>query len=424
VKISLLTIGAMGDTQPFLALAVRLKQQGHTVRLAARPDFATLATSYGIEFAPLGNPYESLLRSEEVATAIGSGNMLRMIVRQASDRKQRKAFFDRLDTDALRAVEGAEAIIYKSSWIPFYSIAEKLDVPTAAAMFMPLTPTRSFPSFLIGGGKDRGRMINALVWRMTEQFVWQVARNFDNKMRRELLDFPPLPIWGPSARHLERTPLFYAYSPSVLPRPADWPDRIHVTGFWFSDPPPGWMPPPDLVAFLENGPPPIYVGFGSMPSGSAENTLKLILKALELSHQRGILLSGWAGIGEERKLPEYAFGVQSVPHSWLFPRMRAVVHHGGAGTTGAGLRAGIPSIITPFVADQPNWAMRIEALGVGPHPVPFSELTADLLATAIVKATTDTAMQQRASDLGRQIRDEDGIGTAINLFMSLASQTG
>jgi sterol 3beta-glucosyltransferase len=418
LKISLLTIGAMGDTQPFVSLAVRLKQQGHAVRLAARPDFAELAASYNIEFVPLGNPYKSLLRSEEVATAIGSGHMLKMIVKQASDANQRKAFLDRLDTDAMRAVESAEAIIYKSSWIPFYSIAEKLGVPSASAMFMPLTRTRSFPSLLIGGGKDRDAIINSLLWRITEQFVWQVSRNFDNKMRRELLGLSPLPFWGPSARQLERTPLYYAYSPAVIPRPADWPDRIHVTGFWFSDPPPGWRPPSDLVDFMKSGPPPVYVGFGSMPSGSAEDTLKLILKALELSRQRGVLLSGWAGIGEERTLPEYAFGVQSIPHSWLFPQMSAVVHHGGAGTTGAGLRAGVPSIVTPFVADQPSWARRIEALGVGPGAIPFRELTADLLADAIRQTTSDTAMRQRASDLGEQIRAEDGVGTTVDLFLS------
>ena len=408
----------MGDTQPFVALAARFKQQGHTVKLAARPDFAGLAASYGIEFAALGNPYKSLLRNEEVATAIDSGNMFRMIVKQASDANQRKAFLQGLDTDAISAVEGADAIIYKSSWIPFYSIAEKLGVPSAAAMFMPLTRTSSFPSFLIGGGKDRGTTINSLLWRITEQFIWQVARNFDNKMRGELLGLPRLPLLGPSARQLERTPLFYAYSPTVIPRPADWPDRIHVTGFWFSDPPPGWTPPRDLVAFLESGPPPVYVGFGSMPCGSAEDTLKLILKALELSHQRSVLLSGWAGIGEDRKLPEYALGVESVPHSWLFPRMSAVVHHGGAGTTGAGLRAGVPSIVTPFVADQPNWARRIEALGVGPRAIPFRELTAELLADAIRQATSDTAMRQRASALGERIRHEDGVGTTVDMFIN------
>ena len=414
----------MGDTQPFISLAARFKQQGHSVKLAARPDFASLASAYEIEFVPLGNPYKSLLRSEEVATAIGSGNMLKMIIKQASDSKQRKAFFDGLDTGAMRAVEGAEAVIYKSSWIPFYSIAQKVGVPSAAAMFMPLTRTAFFPSFLIGGGKDRGATIDSMIWRITEQFIWQVSRNFDNRMRSELLGLPRRPFFGPSARQLERTRLYYAYSPTVIPRPADWPERIHVTGFWFSDPPPGWTPPPDLVGFLESGPPPVYVGFGSMPSGSAEDTLKLILKALELSHQRGILLSGWAGIGKDRKLPEYAFGVESVPHSWLFPRMSAVVHHGGAGTTGAGLRAGVPSIVTPFVADQPNWAKRIEALGVGPRAIPFRELTAELLADAIRQATSDSAMRQRASALGEQIRREDGVGTTVDLFMNFVEREG
>ena len=204
----------------------------------------------------------------------------------------------------------------------------------------------------------------------------------------------------------------------MIPRPTDWPERIHVTGFWFSDPPPGWTPPADLVAFLGSGPPPVYVGFGSMPSGSAEDTLKLILKALELSHQRGVLLAGWAGVGEDRKLPEYAFGVESVPHSWLFPRMSAVVHHGGAGTTGAGLRAGVPSIITPFVADQPNWARGLRRSASGPRAIPFRELTADLLADAIRQATSDPAMRQRASALGEQIRHEEGVGTTVDLFMS------
>jgi sterol 3beta-glucosyltransferase len=417
MKISLLTIGAMGDTQPFVALAVGLKQRGHAVRLAARPDFAPLAASYDIEFAPLGNPYKSLLKNEAVATAIGSGDMLTMLLRQASDTQQKQAFFEGLDTDTLRAVSGAEAIIYKSSWLPFFSVAEKLGIPAAAAMFMPLTPTLAFPSFLIGGGKDRGMAINSLNWLITEQLIWQVARSFDNKMRRDLLGLRQLPFFGPSTRRLERIPLYYAYSPTVLPRPVDWPERIHVTGYWQSASPPGWAPPADLVAFLESGPPPVYVGFGSMPSGSAEKTLNLILKALELSRQRGVLLSGWAGIGEGTKLPDYAFGIQGIPHSWLFPRMHAVVHHGGAGTTGAGLCAGVPSVVTPFVADQPNWARRVEALGVGPRPIPFAKLTAELLANAL-RETSDQAMRQRAGDLGKRLRAENGVGTAIDAFTS------
>jgi sterol 3beta-glucosyltransferase len=424
MKISLLTIGAMGDTQPFVALAVRLKSQGHSVRLAARPDFASLAASYGIEFAPLGNPYKSVMRDQEVAAAIGSGNLLK-VLKQGSDRKQRQAFFERLDTDTRKAVEGAEAIIYKSSWIPFYSYAEKLRVPCAGAMLMPLTRTRSFPSFLLGGGKDRGRVINSALWRITEQFVWQVARKYDTKVRTELLGLPPLPFFGPvKLQETRRMPLLYAYSSAVLPRPTDWPARAHVTGYWFADPPVGWAPPPELAAFLGAGLPPVYVGFGSMTGGDPEGTLTMVLKALELSNQRGVLLSGWAGLGEGRKLPEYAFVVQSVPHSWLFPRVAAVVHHGGAGTTGAGLRAGVPSVLTPFLADQPSWARRVDELGVGPRPIPFRELTAERLAHAIRQATSDKAMRERAAGIGERIRSEDGLEAATEAFFDYATRGG
>jgi UDP:flavonoid glycosyltransferase YjiC (YdhE family) len=424
MKISVLTIGAMGDTYPFVALAARLKSLGHAVRLAARPDFAPLAASYGIEFAPLGNPYKSVMRDQEVAAAVGSGS-LGKIIKQASDPRRRQVFFERLDTDTMKAVEGSEAIIYKSSWIPFYAYAEKLGVPCVAAMLMPLTRTSSFPSFLLGGGKDRGKIINALLWRITEQFIWQVARKYDTRLRRETLNLPPLPYFGPDKRHeKERIPLLYAYSPAVLPRPADWPERIHVTGYWFADAPSGWAPPQELAAFKEDGPPPVHIGFGSMTGGDPKATLKMILKALELSRQRGILLAGWASLGDGYALPEYAYAVQSVPHSWLFPRMAAVVHHGGAGTTGASLRAGVPSVLTPFVADQPGWAKRVAELGAGPSPIPFKELTAERLADAIGQAVSDAAIRERAERIGKRIRAEDGVAAAIEILMSHVGNGG
>ncbi len=418
MKITILTIGAMGDTQPFVALAARLKSMGHEVKLAARPDFTALAASYGIEFAPLGNPYKAVMRDQAVAKAVGSGS-LGKIIKQGFDQEQRRVFFEGLDTDTMRAVEGADAIVYKSSWIPFYAYAERLGVPCAAAMLMPLTRTRAFPSFLLGRGQDRGAIVNSLLWRITEQFVWQVARSYDTRVRRELLKLPPLPFFGPTRRHgIAKIPLLYAYSPTVLPPPPDWPQRIHVTGYWFAEPPAEWTPPPELLTFLNDGPPPVYIGFGSMTSGDPEGTLKMVLKALALSKKRGILLAGWAGLGEGGALPDYAYAVESVPHSWLFPRVAAVVHHGGAGTTGAGLRAGVPSVLTPFVADQPNWAARIAELGAGPRPIPYKELTAERLADAIREATSNEALRERARMIGEQIRAEDGIGTAAEIILN------
>jgi UDP:flavonoid glycosyltransferase YjiC (YdhE family) len=161
-----------------------------------------------------------------------------------------------------------------------------------------------------------------------------------------------------------------------------------------------------------------------MPSRDAEATLHLAMRALDLSGQRGVLLGGWAGIGKERSLPEHVFSVESIPHSWLFPRMTAVVHHGGAGTTGAGLRSGVPSILTPLLADQPSWARQVHALGVGPAPLPFQTLTAERLAEAIREAMTNHVMRQRAAELSRRIQREDGLGRTSELFLQYLDRWG
>ncbi len=414
MRITLFTIGARGDTQPFVALAVRLRQEGHSVTLAARPDFADLAADYGVDFAPLGHPYQPFITGAAEASALGAGHLLNQLRYGLS---QRRYFADQLHQDAWRAAQGRDAILYKHSWITGYSIAEKLGIPCAAAMFFPLTPTRAFPSFLLGRGIDRGPLLNRLVWSLSEQVVWQLLHRDDTKLRREL-GLRPLPFLGPLTRQQrEEMPVFYAYSPAVLPRPADWPERMQVTGYWFLDPEPGWQPPAELLHFLQAGPPPVSIGFGSMASRDAEATLDLVLKALELSGQRGVLLSGWAGIGEGRTLPEHVFSAESLPHSWLFPHMAAVVHHGGAGTTGAALRSGVPSVLTPLAADQPSWARQVHALGVGPAPLPFQTLTAERLAGAIREAVTSPSMRQCATELGRRIQAEDGLGRTSELFL-------
>jgi sterol 3beta-glucosyltransferase len=243
-----------GDTEPFVALAVRLMRDGHSVRLAARPDFAGLAAGYGVDFAPLGRPYQPFIAGAAEASALGSGHLLRQL---RYGLKQRQYFSDRLSQDAWRAAQGAEAIIYKYSWITGYTIAEKLGVPCAAAMLFPLTPTSAFPTFLLGKGADRGPLVNRALWSVTGQVVWQLLRHEDTKLRRQL-GLRPQPPRGPLARQeREAMPVYYAYSPAVLPRPADWPQRMHVTGYWFLDPPPRWQPPPGLARFLQDGPPPV-----------------------------------------------------------------------------------------------------------------------------------------------------------------------
>ncbi|HEY7416169.1 MAG TPA: glycosyltransferase, partial [Ktedonobacteraceae bacterium] len=369
---------------------------------------------------------QSLLNSAGVTQAIESGRFLKHI--QAAF-AQKGAVSGQLGQDVWQAAQGAEAIIYKNTVIGgyVYSIAETLGIPCAEASFLPVTRTREFPPLILG--KDRGPLLNWLLGQLIdqgiEQVIWQFSRREVNRQRRDLLERSPLPFFGPSAqKHRAGMPIFYAYSPLVLPRPADWPDRIHVPGYWVLDSPSGWQPPAELLQFLEHGPAPVYIGFGSMPSQNSEAMLEMILQALQLAGQRGILLSGWAGIGKGRVLPEGVLSVENIPHEWLFPRMAALVHHGGAGTTGAALRSGVPSIVTPFFADQPFWAWRVHTLGVGSAPLPHKTLTAQQLANAINEAVTNTTMRKRAAEIGRCLQAEDGLGRTIEIFLQYVDRRG
>jgi UDP:flavonoid glycosyltransferase YjiC (YdhE family) len=207
-------------------------------------------------------------------------------------------------------------------------------------------------------------------------------------------------------------PILYSYSATVIPKPANWRDRHHVTGYWFLDAAADFVPPADLVDFLAAGSPPICIGFGSMTGRDPAATTAIVLDALEQTGQRGILLSGWGGIGQ-MALPNTVFQLESAPHDWLFPKVSAVVHHGGAGTTAAGLRAGVPAIVVPFFSDQPFWGDRLAKLGVAPQPIPKKTLTVERLTTALQAVTADHTMRSRAATIGEKIRAENGVQTAV-----------
>ena len=414
MRITLMTLPARGDAEPFVALAVGLARQGHEVKVATRPDLEDLVTANGISFAPLGNPYQPFIAGAARAGAMGSGHPIAKLRYGAS---QRRYVSEGLHQDARRAAEGAEAILYKYPWITAHTVAEKLDIPCVPVMLLPFLPTAEFPSFVLGRGIDRGRVVNGLLWRLPWQAIWSGLRLDDRKLRREL-GLPALPVRAPLPfRQTGRTPVLCPWSESVLARPADWPDHVEVTGYWFLDPPDTWHPPADLVDFIEGGPAPVSIGFGSMATVDPDVTLRLILEALETSGRRAVVLAGWGGLGQATPLPDHVYLAESVPHSWLFPRMAAVVHHGGAGTTGATFRSGVPAIVTPLLADQPSWARRVHALGAGPEPIPFAELTAGRLADAISVVTTDQGIRRRAEEIGQLVRGEDGLGRALEIVM-------
>jgi UDP:flavonoid glycosyltransferase YjiC (YdhE family) len=199
----------------------------------------------------------------------------------------------------------------------------------------------------------------------------------------------------------------------VVPRPPDWGEHIHITGYWYPEDE-TWGPPDELRRFIEAGPPPVFIGFGSMPVSQPERTTSLVLEALKRAGQRAVLHTGWAGLGGD--LHDDVFQIEYAPYNWLFPRMAAVVHHGGSGTTASGLRAGVSTLIVPFLFDQSYWGRRVAALGAGPAPIPYKQLSVDRLAEGITRAVNDAAMRQRAASLGQKIRAEDGIAQARQII--------
>jgi sterol 3beta-glucosyltransferase len=272
-------------------------------------------------------------------------------------------------------------------------------------------------------GLPFGNSLNRLSFHAMRQMMWQSFKASDITARQQL-GMRKGSFWGPWAdfdRNAE--PVLYGYSQYVLPRPSDWAANLHVTGYWFWEGPQTWTPPADLVEFLQAGPPPVYIGFGSMVNRNPQQVAQIALDALAISGQRGVVSAGWGGL-DSSDLPPTVHAISQLPHSWLFPRMAAVVHHGGAGTTSAGLQAGVPSIIVPFMSEQAFWGRRVAQLGVGPRPIPRKQLSSASLAAAITEAVTNAAMQQRSADLGALIRTEDGIANAVAVVKKTLARNG
>ena len=256
--------------------------------------------------------------------------------------------------------------------------------------------------------------VNWLSFRLYNLGFFRMMLPVVNKLRQEILTLPPIPWRYYTKIDISDVPIIYGYSQYVIPKPVDWGDHLHVTGYWFM-PDHHYQPPRELASFLDAGQKPVYIGFGSMLDAEAARTTQIVLEALQITGGRAILHGGWSDFGAQ-ELPDSVLKTGEVPHSWLFPRMAAVVHHGGAGTTAAGLRAGVPSVIVPYFADQPFWARHVHQLGASPAPIPREQLSATKLAAGIKSALKNDQMKTKASQLGQQIRGENGVAQAVELI--------
>lgn len=415
-KITVLAIGSTGAVYPFYSLALGLQQAGHTVKVATNPNFEAFVRSLGLDFAAIAGDFRDLLRSE-VGQELLQGKMVKLIEDDLLKQQM---------SDALSAAQDAEVFIFNHLAIWGYHIAEQLEIPSFLASTIPLSPTQSFP--LLNFCEDSN--VNLLKgWRNYASYLlielvatWQ-GRALTNQVRKEW-GLSSLPALGArfrrdKPRYLSPLPILYGVSPSLVSKPKDWGSSIYVTGAWFLDRSEHYEPPAALTQFLEAGETPICVGFGSMPDSSPEELSKIVLEAIAASKQRAIILSGWGGLAKTElaaQLKEQIFVIDAVPHHWLFSKVKAVVHHGGSGTTTATCRAGLPAIVVPYFADQFGWGERLHQLGVSPKPIPRQQLTAESLTNAITIALSDTVMQQKAAQLGLKIRSENGVEQAIAII--------
>ncbi|MBK9121900.1 MAG: glycosyltransferase family 1 protein [Chloroflexi bacterium] len=419
--LTLLAIGSRGDVQPIVALGRGLLDAGYRVRVVTLESFEPMVRGQGLDFFPIPGDAEALTREMMVNQMQGKGlrllTMFRGIMRTfgalASQYERTFASPDLRDSTAI--------LSQLPGGLYGYDLAESLGVPYIALSVIPQEITGAWPLALLPMQASFGAWYNRLTYRLGQQLAWHPFRRSINRFRRTL-GLPPASFWWGNMRRMscERVPVVQGFSAHVIPQQPDWGSHVHTTGYWTLDEH-DWQPSKELLAFLESGNAPVFIGFGSMPVADPQKTTALILDALARSGQRGVLHAGWANLGTAA-LPDTVFGLSYAPYAWLFPRMAAIVHHGGSGTTGLALRSGSPSLVIPFTADQPFWGRRTYALGVGPAPIPIATLTAENLAAAISVMVHDSAMKARAIALRDAMSGEDGVQSAVDVIQAELSE--
>jgi UDP:flavonoid glycosyltransferase YjiC (YdhE family) len=416
MRLLIVTQGSRGDVQPYIALGRALVQTGHEVMLATNSVFQPLIAEQGLQFAEHGGDVMEVINSAQAKQWVESGRNPLTFVKGFRDFF--KGAMEKSTEQVLRAAEEmhAEAIIGSGTGLySAYSVAEALGIPYVHAFLQPVHPTTLYPMPMIPVTLRLGPIYNYLSYVACGQLFWQAMHPTFNDIRKRRFNLPPLSlVFGPLVDfNTKRQLVVYGFSSSVLPRPDSWPAWVHVTGYWFLNAG-DWTAPAKLQSFLSEGPPPICIGFGSMPTRDPRRETELVLQALKISKQRGLLLSGWGGLSDA-DLGRNVLMIDQAPHAWLLPQCSAMVHHCGAGTTAAVFRSGVPGIPVPFFADQPFWGDRGYRLGVATRPILHRELSAESLAQAFLAAAHQD-LRENASRLGVRIEAEQGATNAARII--------
>jgi UDP:flavonoid glycosyltransferase YjiC (YdhE family) len=412
MRILIVAVGTRGDVAPYTGLAARFINASHEVTIAAYAEFEGMVRRCGAGFHPIpGDPRaEASWTHLQDGNAIGTGPLgLAARLRAMGDEMVRLA-------EAIRvAATGTTDVLLLSAPASLgYHVAEHLGIPCLGLALQPMFPTAAHPPSLLGFGRSLGPLGNRAAGHLVMGTMNRIFARAIRTVRADL-DLPTLTP-GQVARQMRGWTVQHGYSPTVLPRPTDWRPELDVAGYLWPWVDPQWRPSDELTAFLDDGPPPVFVGFGSCVFDDGPGLSATIADGLRKAGVRGVVQAGWTGLqGDNDRI----LGIGEAPHEWLFPQMAAVVHHAGAGTTAAGLRAGVPSIATPVVSDEPFWGSRMAQLGVGPKPIPHRKLTADLLADAVSAAVHNSHHRERAAWVASRIAGEDGAGHIVTAVEKL-----
>lgn len=415
MHILIATAGSHGDVAPYTGLGSRLQEAGHTVVMATHTRSAVHVRRSGLGFHPLPlDRYATVGAGPEKGDGQDGNGHGSMPSKVEQIRLARELAPKMADALVEACTSGADVVLFSSSLAPLGVVAaEGLHLPSAGVFLQPLAPTREFPPVIFDlpslgpfGNRAAGRCALSLLDRAFAPGI--------KHLQRQLSVTP-----GALARRRATWPVHHGFSPVVVPRPVDWRPGMEVAGYWWPWEAPDWTPDSRLADFLEAGPPPVYVGFGSMALGEPERYGRLVGRALRLAGVRGVVQTAWAGLSVDG---DDVLTVGEVPHARLFPRMAAVVHHAGAGTTAAGMRAGVPAVPVPMMLDQSFWASRLTALGVSPGRIPFRQLSAEKLAAALRKAVEEPRYRHRARQLAALLDAEDGAGRVLTAVERLAGR--
>ncbi|MEU6281043.1 glycosyltransferase [Streptomyces sp. NPDC047028] len=402
MRILITAAGSYGDVAPYTGLGAELRRAGYDVVLAAPDTFAPLVSDAGLEFRRL-----------PADTRRGGGTGTRELMRNAAGfiTELGHGFADAVDT-------GTDLLLLSTTTAPLgWHLTEATGIPSLGVYLQPTAPTGDFPP-VVTGSRSLGRLANRAAGRFALRMTDRLYTQAVAQMRRRLGLPPACPAQTRGRQERANWPVLHGFSTALVPRPSDWRPGLEVVGNWWPHHDVTERLPAELEDFLGAGPRPVFIGFGSMASGDGERLSELAVRALRRAGLRGILQAGSAGLAADG---DDVLTIGNVPHALLFPRLAAVVHHAGAGTAAAALRAGVPAVPVPVTADQPFWARRLAALGTATGPIPFRALTEERLADALDRVVRQQAHSRAAATAADHVATEDGAARTIEAIRQLAA---